>query len=144
LQAVVNHEELLYKISKAVSRIADVLPRTKLHLLLYPTERMQDAVAKLYASIIGFIESAIKWYKKGVFSKTISAIVNPYDLAFKDLVDDIAAHSRRVDELANDAQKAEIRDLHLTTQRLSQICLRKFSLLIGSKVLSHCRKPFTH
>jgi hypothetical protein len=105
---------------------------------------MQNAVAQLYASIIGFIESAIKWYKKGAFSKGISAIVNPYDLAFKDLVDDITAHSRRVDELANDAQKAEIRDLHLTTQRLSQICIRKCSYATCVKMLSHCRKPFAH
>lgn len=127
LQAVVNHEELLYKISKAVSRIADVLPRAELHLLLYPTERMQNAVAQLYASIIGFTQSAIKWYKKGVFSKTISAIVNPYDLAFKDVVDDITVCSRRVDELANAAQKAEIRDLHITTQRLSRLCIGKCS-----------------
>ncbi|KAF5573751.1 Nacht domain-containing protein [Fusarium pseudocircinatum] len=36
--AIMNYEELLIQIAKAVSRIADVLPRTDLHLTLYPTD----------------------------------------------------------------------------------------------------------
>ncbi|KAF2188503.1 hypothetical protein K469DRAFT_703077 [Zopfia rhizophila CBS 207.26] len=121
--AVLNHEELLSKTSKAVSRIADVLPRAELHSVLYPTERMKESVAQLYANIIKFIQSAIKWYKKGTLAKSISAVINPYDVAFKDILEEITACSRRVDELANAALKAEIRDQHIQIQRLSELAI---------------------
>ena len=44
-----NHEELTKQIAKAFCRIAEILPRTDLVLILYPTNLMRDAVAHLYA-----------------------------------------------------------------------------------------------
>ncbi|KAI0876417.1 hypothetical protein GGS24DRAFT_513777 [Hypoxylon argillaceum] len=110
---VLNHEEHLIELSKAVSRIADVLPRTELHSSLYPTVRMQEAVSQVYAKIVEFSVLAIKWYKKGRFSHSISALTKPFSLKYKPLLDDITDRSRRVDQLANAASKAEIRDLHI-------------------------------
>ncbi|KXH49269.1 hypothetical protein CNYM01_06985 [Colletotrichum nymphaeae SA-01] len=110
--AVLNHEELLVEVSKAVSRIALVLPRIALHSVLYPTPRMQDAVSQLYAKIIEFALMAIKWYKKGKLSHSFTAIIKPFSLGFKPIVEEIAERSKHVDELANAAVKAEIRDLH--------------------------------
>lgn len=110
---VLNHEEHLIELSKAVSRIADVLPRTELHSSLYPTARMKEAVSQVYAKIVEFSVLAIKWYKKGRFSHSISALTKPFSLKYKPLLDDITDRSRRVDQLANAASKAEIRDLHI-------------------------------
>jgi hypothetical protein len=115
---VLNHEELLAEISKAISRIADVLPRAELHLNLYPTERMKETIALLYAKIIKFVESAICYYKRNRLSKSITAIVKPFALSFKQIVDEIAECSKRADELANSASKAELRDLRIVARNL--------------------------
>ncbi|KAI8630483.1 hypothetical protein F5Y19DRAFT_427756 [Xylariaceae sp. FL1651] len=117
--AVLNHEELLAEFSKAVAKIADVLPRTELHYSLYPTNRMQEAVSLVYAKIIEFSVVAIKWYKKGKLSHSISAITKPFSLKYKPILEEIQERSRRVDELANAASKAEIRDLHTDVRELS-------------------------
>ncbi|KAK1516998.1 uncharacterized protein CCOS01_12547 [Colletotrichum costaricense] len=122
--AVLNHEELLVEISKAVSRIALVLPRTELHSVLYPTPRMQDAVSQLYAKIIEFALTAIKWYKKGKLSHSFTAIIKPFSLGFKPIVEEIAERSKHVDELASAAVKAEIRDLHVNIHRQNKTILQ--------------------
>ncbi|KAI0021358.1 hypothetical protein F4780DRAFT_770257 [Xylariomycetidae sp. FL0641] len=111
--AVLNHEELLTEISKAVAKIADALPRTEMLSGLYPTPRMREAVSLVYAKIIDFAILAIKWYKKGKLKHSISAIAKPFGLSFKPILEEITERSRRVDELASAASKAEIRDLHL-------------------------------
>ncbi|KKY38513.1 putative chromosome transmission fidelity protein 18 [Diaporthe ampelina] len=116
--SVLNHEELLSEISKAISNLADVLPRTELHSVLYPTARMQEAVSLLYAKIMEFVVKAIKWCKKGKARHAIAAVAHPFGLKFKGIIDEITRRSRGVDELANAASKAEIRDLHLTVHRM--------------------------
>ncbi|KAK2613386.1 hypothetical protein N8I77_000304 [Diaporthe amygdali] len=118
--SVLNHEELLSEISKAIANLADVLPRTELHSILYPTARMQEAVSLLYAKIIEFVVKAIKWCKKGKARHAIAAIAHPFELKFKAIIDEITKRSRAVDELANAASKAEIRDLHFTVHQMSK------------------------
>lgn len=110
-----NHEELLAEIAKAVSRIGDALPRAELHVHLYPTDRMKGAVATLYAKIMNFVLCSITYYKKNRFSKSVAAVIKPFALSLKGIVEDIAEASRRVDELANSASKAELRDLRKET-----------------------------
>lgn len=116
--SVLNHEELLSEISKAISNLADVLPRTELHSILYPTARMQEAVSLLYAKIMEFVVKAIKWCKKGKARHAIAAIAHPFELKFKNIIDEITRRSRGVDGLANAAVKAEIRDLHFTVHQM--------------------------
>ncbi|KAH8747459.1 hypothetical protein F5883DRAFT_509694 [Diaporthe sp. PMI_573] len=116
--SVLNHEELLSEISKAISNLADVLPRTELHSILYPTARMQEAISLLYAKIMQFVVKAIKWCKKGKARHAIYAIAHPFELKFKIIIDEITRRSRGVDELANAATKAEIRDLHFTVHQM--------------------------
>ncbi|KAF5502570.1 ATPase family AAA domain-containing protein 3B [Colletotrichum aenigma] len=118
--AVFNYEELLVEVSKAVSRIADVLPRTEFHSLLYSTPRMQENVTQLYAKTLDFSIKAIQFYKKGKLSHSIASIVKPFSLTFKPIIEEIRERSIRVDELASALSKAEIRDLHVKVHRLSQ------------------------
>ncbi|KAK6822945.1 hypothetical protein PG987_014490 [Apiospora arundinis] len=111
--AVLNQEELLIGISKTISRIADLLPRTELHSELYPTDRMCETVALLYAKIIEFAVMAVRWFKKGKLSHSLTAIIRPYKFSFAPVVDEVSELSRRVDQLADAASKAEIRDQHV-------------------------------
>lgn len=80
--SVLAHEELLAEISKAVANLGHVLPRTELHSILYPTTRMREAVALLYAKIIEFVVKAIKWCKKGKLKHALIAITHPFELKF--------------------------------------------------------------
>ncbi|KAK7917990.1 Nacht domain protein [Apiospora marii] len=131
--AVLNHEELLTEISKAISRIGDMLPRTELHSELYPTERMREAVALLYAQIIEFALMAIRWFKKGKIMHSVAAIVHPFKLSFGPVIDEISELSRRVDELANAASKAEIRDQHAKIHSLERRMSQLMELMIAQQ-----------
>jgi hypothetical protein len=128
-----NYEELLTQIAKTLTRIADVLPRSDLTAILYPTERVKEAVAQLYAHIIKFIQFAVRWYKKGKIAHSIAAILQPFQISCKDIVEGIAECSRRVDSLASSASKAELRDLHITVQQLARIVMCKSRLFFSSR-----------
>lgn len=117
--AVLNHEELLTEISKTIARIADVLPRTELLSVLYPTPRMQEAVSLVYAKIIEFLLMSVRWYKRGKLASSLYAIGKPFSVGFKPIVEELMERSRRVDELASAASKAEIRDLHVSIRLLN-------------------------
>jgi hypothetical protein len=119
LQAVLNHEETLLQTTKTLTKIADVLPRSELASILYPTEAMATAVSHLYAAILRFFMQALKMYKKNRFSRAMSSVVSPWAIASKDVVEEIDEASRRVDSLAGAASRAEIRDLHILIQDLS-------------------------
>jgi DNA-binding ferritin-like protein len=109
---MINHE-LLIENSRAIRNIANVLPRTKLLYELYPTKEMQQSIANVYAKIIEFVLETMKWYKKGKLQHAISAVINPYKISLKSIVDEIAERSSGVDELASTAFKAELREVHL-------------------------------
>ncbi|KAF8246083.1 hypothetical protein K440DRAFT_491115, partial [Wilcoxina mikolae CBS 423.85] len=127
---VVNHEELIGKISKALSLAADVLPRTDLSLLMYPTDRIKQAVSRLYAYIIQLMQRAVGWYKQGRVRHALSAIANPFSLTYQDIVDNICEASRNVDNLASAAARAEQRDMHIQIQQLARA--RKSSILLAT------------
>ncbi|CAI6238245.1 unnamed protein product [Periconia digitata] len=121
--AITNHEELLTEISKAITKIADVLPRAELLSVLYPTKRMKTALSELYAHIIHFVQLAVKYYKSGRVAKSLAAVTKPFSIKYNPVLDDIRDASRRIYELANSAMKAELRDLHIQVRHLTEITL---------------------
>lgn len=80
--------------------------------MLYPTERMHEAVSHVYASILQFAVASIQWIKMGKFKHSIAAVLKPFKTTFAPLIEEIAEKSRRVDQLASALSKAEIRDQH--------------------------------
>lgn len=88
-----------------------------------------------------FLQHAFEWYQRGKLSHAWSAVSRPWELGFKDLVDDIAHHSKRIDQRTGTASQAELRATHLETrqmrdelketrvqvQQILQIALRKFN-----------------
>ena len=81
---------------------------------------MQQAASELYASIMKFLQHAFEWYGQGKIGHVWSAISRPWELGFRDLVEEITIHSKRVDHLAGVASQAEIRASHLEIYQIRE------------------------
>ena len=104
---------MIRRLCESFSQIADILPSTDLSLILYPTEMMKNAVARLHAYIIRFVIHAVRWYKQGKFAHAWAAIAKPWALSFKGHLEDISRQAEMVKEFAHSASRAEYRDAHL-------------------------------
>ncbi|KAF2103667.1 hypothetical protein NA57DRAFT_8357, partial [Rhizodiscina lignyota] len=111
--AIANHAESASKLSKSVSQVADLLPQQSLLLVLYPTAQMQTSVARLYAHILIFFVSALKWYKDSRLVHAIKSILQPWDMKFRTQYEAIAAETQQVRRLAEVALNVEVRDTRL-------------------------------
>ena len=108
---MLNHAELVTELSKALTRIADVLPRVQLNGMLYDIPYMRVATSRLYAHIILFLQKAVKWYTMGPARRAISIVFKPYSLSYKDTVDQINICAESVNAIATSAARAETRGL---------------------------------
>lgn len=115
-QGILNHAKLVVELSKALIRIGDVLPRTKLSAELYQTEHMKEAISRLYAHILLFFQQAVKWWNMGPAKKAVSVILKPFELDYKDTVEQIRICAKTVDDIANAAARAEVRDINIILQ----------------------------
>ncbi|KAH7196525.1 uncharacterized protein B0J16DRAFT_1314 [Fusarium flagelliforme] len=113
MKAAQNHESTIALISKALSQIADSLPRVELITILYPTDRIRQAVSDLYASLVRFFIRAHEWCQEGTMRHLWHSITRPPELTYQDLLEDITAHSREIDQLAAASSRVEIRDISL-------------------------------
>jgi hypothetical protein len=111
-QAVQNHESVMAVLAKALSRIADALPRVEFYSILYPTARMRVAVEELFAHLLRFFVRALDWYQENTFSHIIHSITRPPEIRYQDTLELIDELSRRIDQLAVSASQAEIRTIH--------------------------------
>ena len=74
---------------------------------------MQYSVARLYAHILNFFLSSLKWYKDSRATHAVKSIFQPWDLKFRPEYEAIATESRQIRQLADVALKAEVRDTRL-------------------------------
>jgi hypothetical protein len=74
---------------------------------------MQICVARLYAHILNFFISALRWYKDSRAMHALKSIFQPWDLKFKEQYEAIASEAKQVRRLADVALKAELRDTRL-------------------------------
>lgn len=81
---------------------------------------MKEAISGLYAHIILFFQQAVKWYNMGPASRALQSILKPFDLEYKDTVEQIKICSETVEDIANAAARAEIRDMNITVQLLDK------------------------
>jgi hypothetical protein len=89
------------------------LPQADLYHFLYPTDAMKGLTITLYAQIITFIQRAVNWYSASKIKHALTAIVRPYQLHFKDLVDDITVQVDRIYRLAFSMSISELRETRL-------------------------------
>jgi len=115
-QGVIKHAELIEELAKALTLISDVLPGIKLSARLYQTKEMKDAVANMYGNIIHFFQGAARWYKKSSAGRALSSILKPFELEYQDTVDQIKCCSETINNLAQGASRAEIRDVNIIVQ----------------------------
>jgi hypothetical protein len=81
---------------------------------------MKDAVAQLYAHIINFLIRAKDWYEEGKLRHAINAFARPAKLRYDDIIQDIEACRKEIDQLSTASAHAEQRDIHLELQELSR------------------------
>lgn len=119
-QGVMNHGNLVVQFSRALTMIADVLPRAKLSAELYHTNDMKDAIASLYAHILLFLKQAIKWYNIGPASRALTALFKPFELRYNDTVEQIEQCAKTIDDVAGISVKAEVREISVSLHDQSQ------------------------
>lgn len=132
---------MITSLAKALSQIADVLPRVKLATILYPTDKMKTAVEQLYAHLLRFFIRANDWYRASTISHIVHSITRPAELRYKDLVEAIAEYSRRIDNLALSGSQAELRDMHKKLDRTLSILERSddmHSMLLEMRAMMIC------
>lgn len=74
---------------------------------------MKDALSKLYAYIIMFLRLCVRWYSRSPIGRLWDALKSPYELQYKDLIDQIKVSSDVVEQFANAGARAEIRDIRI-------------------------------
>ncbi|KAF2139755.1 uncharacterized protein K452DRAFT_336461 [Aplosporella prunicola CBS 121167] len=117
---VLNHEEMITELSKAMSEIADVLPRVEIQLEIFDAEKsLRAAVESLYAEIINFLLRTLKWYEQSRWKHALNAFTAPYKLRFEDFRDRVNRHARRVDKIANTLAQAKLVQMYRQIQELS-------------------------
>ncbi|KAK1759720.1 hypothetical protein QBC47DRAFT_114843 [Echria macrotheca] len=124
LMGVLNHEKLTTGITQALKDVASVLPRMELHAKLYPTERMKDSMARLYAHILLFLRQAVKWFSRNSATRAISAIISPFEIKYKGLIDGIRNCAEAINGEADAATKAEIRGIHVEVRQNTEGIMR--------------------
>lgn len=102
--------------AKAVTDIAEVLPRVKLNAQLYQTDRIKANISKLYAYILLFFKQILSWYQLSRTQKAISAFLNPFKLRLKTTVDEVKRCGSILDAAADSASRAETRSIHVLVQ----------------------------
>jgi hypothetical protein len=112
-QGVLNHEKTVKLLAKSLAQIAECLPHVQLASRLYPTPQMTKAVEELYSYILKFLMRAYDWYNEGKIRHIIHSITQPPELRYKDLLEDIRASSRSIDQVAVAASQAELREMHI-------------------------------
>ena len=74
---------------------------------------MQATLARLYAHILRFLQQAMLWYRQGKLMHTVSAIVRPWVITYKEQLEAVTEASMCLDKLSDMATKAELRDTRL-------------------------------
>ena len=73
---------------------------------------MKEAISRLYAHIILFFQKSVKWYSMSSAGRAFSSIFKPFELDYKDTVEEIRLCSQTINEIAGAASRAELRVVH--------------------------------
>lgn len=116
LKGILNRATLVEELAKALVSIADKLPRAHLNADLYRTPDMEAALSRLYTCILMFFRLCARWYNRSPLGRLWSALKDPFELKYKDLLGDIELCSNLIDNLANAGARVEIRNVHALSE----------------------------
>lgn len=109
--------------------IGDVLPRTKLYAELYPSDMMMEALYRLYAHMLPPPMKAARWYTSSRCRQAVHAWLSPYEITYKDSVEQIAKCTHHLDAIVGTASRVEQRYI-ATSQDLQSRQLEDVSLTL--------------
>lgn len=143
---MMNHEEMVSELSKAMCKIAEVLPRAELKAVTYATDDMKRLIESLLSSIIEFFSRVIGWYEENRAKHAFNALWRPFRLRFQDLCDEIDEGARRIDKLAEALMQAEIRELltvtrsmYLEQTTMNSVLAELKQIVLGKRHILHRR-----
>lgn len=102
-KSTVNHENIVTQISKALVDIAEILPRTELSSH-FQSEALKATLGDLYEALVGFLLLALNFLKQSKIRHTLSSIVRPSELRYKEFSIKIENISTR---MKNETLRAE-------------------------------------
>ncbi|KAI0431097.1 hypothetical protein F5Y09DRAFT_330615 [Xylaria sp. FL1042] len=108
---VLSHETLIRELTKAMTRVADVVRHAQVQFMLYPTDELVEYMSDLYSHIMSFAIRAVEWYQKGKIAHALAAFASPFQLKFRDIVEDIYETSRKINRWAMTMNHVEIRQM---------------------------------
>jgi hypothetical protein len=77
---------------------------------------MRDAISRLYVHVLLFFQQAIKWYNQKRIKRVLSAVFSPFELKYKDTVDQIQECAKAINVLATSKSHAELRYMHTSIE----------------------------
>ncbi|KAI9687858.1 MAG: hypothetical protein M1822_001939 [Bathelium mastoideum] len=122
--AVVEHENVGRTLVTALNDIADALPRAELAVRLYPTESMQQAVARLYAHIVRFLIRAMEWYNESKLTHALHSITRPASLHYDDLIMEIKRKTQTMTNYSISKSQLEQRVMHKKIREIRDLTVR--------------------
>lgn len=112
--------------TKGLAQVADALPRLELTVVLYPTERMREALSEVYAIVIRFLIRAKDWLEEGKLMRAVHSVTRPSELRYDDLLEELQIATQNSTRIAITASQAEQRDMHLTLLEVKQLIISKY------------------
>ncbi|KAI0401356.1 hypothetical protein F4802DRAFT_580431 [Xylaria palmicola] len=109
---IVNHKNLIDRLSTGLCEIGDLPPRAEIMLQLYPTVQTKQIIIALYTNILEFLLRALRWYQESKIMHAVHAITKPVELRYADILAKISSLSRKLLETALVSSLAEQRDMH--------------------------------
>ncbi|KAF2195728.1 hypothetical protein K469DRAFT_17491 [Zopfia rhizophila CBS 207.26] len=143
LLGIIEHRRLIQEFSQALVQIGDALRQTKLTVELYQTEDIRDATSRLYKHVLLFFAQAIKWYNRSPLGRAFSAAFTPYELKYKDTVEQIKLYSRTIKDIAVAKSQAELRDMHISIKLMQQDHLQIKETASNILRVATCNKTIT-
>jgi hypothetical protein len=112
-QGVIDSARLFAKIAEALTFVGESLQRVEVYSKLYSPSEILPTIARLYGHIMLFLKKAVKWYKKSSWWRAFKSVSEPYDIGYKETVDQIKACTESLDTVADSAAKVELRGVTL-------------------------------
>jgi len=67
----------------------------------------------------------MRWYHRSPAGRALSSIFKPFELEYEDTVEQIKLCAEAINDIANAASRAEVRDMHITIQLMRREMQRR-------------------
>ncbi|KAK7984660.1 hypothetical protein PG988_002282 [Apiospora saccharicola] len=120
LKASANHERIIEGLSEALSNITDHVAECQIELEMYETPEMKEAVARLYAEIFLFLSDLMDYLTKKRLKRLLDAFNEDLYKRFEDRIRDIGRRASKIQRLAEQGSRAELRAVRLELEHWKQ------------------------